>query len=145
MELLLVLGIPFAGGIVLALWGHRTFAPELNSTMSLATFAAAAALTARIITGGPMLVWDENFFVDPFNVFLVALTAFVAWLATREQPPRSLVRTLIAGNAAWVAASLALLFALAPTGLGIAFVVTQALAVVALTDFEWLGLRRLSR
>ena len=40
MELLLVLGVPFAGGIVLAFWGHRSFAPELNSMMSLATFAA---------------------------------------------------------------------------------------------------------
>ena len=49
MEVLLVLGVPFAGGIVLAIWGHRAFAPELNSGMSLATFAAAAVLTGRII------------------------------------------------------------------------------------------------
>ncbi|MCI3952430.1 MAG: hyfF, partial [Burkholderiales bacterium] len=79
MELLLVLGVPFVGGIVLAFWGHRSFAPELNTAMSLATFGAAALLTGRIITDGPLLVWDENFFVDPFNVFLVALTALVAF------------------------------------------------------------------
>ena len=42
MELLLVLGVPFAGGIVLGFWGHRNFAPELNSGMSLLTFVAAA-------------------------------------------------------------------------------------------------------
>ena len=78
MELLLVLGVPFAGGILLGFWGHRKFAPELNSGMSLLTFLAAAGLTARIVTDGPILVWNEMFFVDSFNVFLVALTAFVA-------------------------------------------------------------------
>ncbi len=79
MELLLVLGAPFLGGIVLAFWGHRRFAPELNAAMSLITLLAAAALTARVIADGPQLVWNENFFVDPLNVFLVALTAFVAF------------------------------------------------------------------
>src|SRR5262249_41196139 len=54
-------------------------APELNSAMSLGTFVAAALLTARVITDGPILALDELFFVDPFNVFLVALTAFVAF------------------------------------------------------------------
>jgi len=87
MELLLVLGVPFAGGIVLGLWGHRKFAPELNSGMSLLTFLAAAVLTVRIITDGPMLVWNENFFVDPFNVFLVALTAFVAFTTSLFSRP----------------------------------------------------------
>ena len=87
MEVLLVLGVPFAGGIVLAIWGHRAFAPELNSGMSLATFAAAAVLTGRIIAEGPILVWDENFFVDPFNVFLVALTAFVAFTTSLFSRP----------------------------------------------------------
>ena len=79
MELLFVLGFPLAGGVVLAFWGHRAFAAELNAGMSLCTLLAAAALTARVIADGPLLVWDENFFVDPFNMFLVALTAFVAF------------------------------------------------------------------
>ena len=64
MELLLLLGVPFAGGILLGFWGHRNFAPELNAAMSLFTFLAAAALTVRIIADGPILVWDEMFFVD---------------------------------------------------------------------------------
>jgi hydrogenase-4 component F len=87
VELLLVLGVPFAGGIVLAFWGHRAFAPELNSAMSLLTFGAAAVLTGKVITDGPMLVWRENFFVDPFNVFLVALTAFVAFTTSLFSRP----------------------------------------------------------
>jgi hydrogenase-4 component F len=87
VELLLVLGVPFAGGIVLAFWGHRAFAPELNSAMSLLTFAAAAVLTGKVISDGPLLVWHENFFVDPFNVFLVALTALVAFTTSLFSRP----------------------------------------------------------
>src|SRR6188508_2992924 len=87
MELLLVLGVPLTGGIVLAFWGHQRYAPELNAGMSLLTLLAAAALTTRVIAEGPLLVWDENFFVDPFNVFLVALTAFVAFTTSLFSRP----------------------------------------------------------
>jgi hydrogenase-4 component F len=77
--LLLVLGIPLIGSGVLGLIGHRDRAPEINIGFSLATLAAAAILTATVIADGPMLVLHEQFFVDPLNVFLVALTAFVAF------------------------------------------------------------------
>ena len=79
MEIALVLGVPLFGGLVLALIGHRSWAPEVNAAMSFVTFCAAALLTARVIADGPMTAMDEQFFVDPFNVFLVALTAFVAF------------------------------------------------------------------
>jgi hydrogenase-4 component F len=72
-----VLGIPLAGGIVLALTGHRDEARDINVAFSLGTFVAACVLTARIVDGGPMFAWDEEFFIDPLNVFLVTLTAFV--------------------------------------------------------------------
>jgi len=78
VEILLVLGAPLFGGLLLAIAGHRRWAPELNAAMGLGTLAAAALLTVRVIRDGPMLALDEQFFVDPFNVFLVALTAFVA-------------------------------------------------------------------
>jgi hydrogenase-4 component F len=79
MEIALVLGIPLLGGLVLAAVGHKRWAPEVNAFMSFATCCAAALLTARVIADGPMTAMDEQFFVDPFNVFLVALTAFVAF------------------------------------------------------------------
>ncbi len=79
MEILAVLAIPLLGGIALGAFGHRRWAPELNALMSFATFLAAAALTARVIADGPMTALEEQFFVDPFNVFLVALTAFVGF------------------------------------------------------------------
>src|SRR5512140_3980629 len=73
----LVLGIPLVGGFVLALTGHRDEAPEINVGFSLGTFIAACVLTAKIVADGPMFVWHEEFFIDPLNVFLVTLTAFV--------------------------------------------------------------------
>jgi hydrogenase-4 component F len=77
-EILAVLATPLAGGLVLALVGDRRWAPELNVAFSIGTFAAAAALTAKVVRAGPILAFRDQFFVDPLNVFLVALTAFVA-------------------------------------------------------------------
>jgi hydrogenase-4 component F len=77
-EILAVLGMPLFGGALLALVGHRRLAAELNVALSIATFVAAGALTARVIHVGPILAFEEQFFVDSLNVFLVALTAFVS-------------------------------------------------------------------
>jgi hydrogenase-4 component F len=75
--LFLVLAIPLLGGIVLALTGQRDQAPEINVGFSLCTFVAACGLTVRVISDGPLFAWNEEFFIDPLNVFLVTLTAFV--------------------------------------------------------------------
>jgi hydrogenase-4 component F len=78
MDLLfVVLGIPLSGGVVLALVGHRGIARDVNVAFSLGTFIAACALTATVISNGPLFAWNNEFFIDPLNVFLVTLTAFV--------------------------------------------------------------------
>ena len=77
MELLVLLAFPLLGSLLLALIGERAWAPEANVAVSAGTFSASAWLTFRIIAGGPMLVLHEQFFIDPFNVFLTALTALV--------------------------------------------------------------------
>jgi hydrogenase-4 component F len=79
VELWLVLGMPLLGTFVLALLGARRYAPEVNVGVSLSTLLAASLLVVRIIRNGPLLVGHEQFFVDSFNVFLVALTAFVGF------------------------------------------------------------------
>jgi hydrogenase-4 component F len=78
VEIGFLLAIPLAGGLFLALFGDRDWAPEANAILNLGTFGAAAALTARIMGENAVLAYGEQFFVDSFNVFLVALTAFVA-------------------------------------------------------------------
>ena len=77
MELVLLLAIPLTGALLLAVVGGRRRAPELNIVLSAGTFIAAGALTARVIAEGSLLRGREQFFIDPFNVFLIALTAFV--------------------------------------------------------------------
>lgn len=75
--LFFVLAIPLAGGITLALFGHRDRAMDLNVGFSTGTFLAACVLTVQVVADGPLFAWDREFFIDPLNVFLVALTSFV--------------------------------------------------------------------
>jgi hydrogenase-4 component F len=79
VEILLVLGLPLAGSLTLAFVGARRRAPEVNAGFSLATLVAAALLALRVVHDGPLLAWGEQFFVDSFNIFLVALTALVGF------------------------------------------------------------------
>ena len=87
MEILLVLLTPLLGGVLMALFGTRRLAAEINAAMSFLTLAAAAALTVRVISRGAFNAWGEQFFVDAFNVFLVALTAFVAFTTSLFSRP----------------------------------------------------------
>jgi hydrogenase-4 component F len=73
-----LLGIPLVGSAVLALVGHRPYARDVNVGFSLGTFAASCVLTAQVIASGPRFFWERELFIDPLNVFLVTLTAFVS-------------------------------------------------------------------
>jgi hydrogenase-4 component F len=79
MAFLALLASPLLGALVLALVGQRRLAPEINVLFSLGTLLAAAALTLQVRGAGQLLLWREQFFIDPFNVFLVTLTAFVGF------------------------------------------------------------------
>ncbi len=68
---------PLLGTLVLALFGHRPVGRNINVGFSLISFAAAAVLTVQIVEHGPLHAFDRQFFIDPLNVFLVALTALV--------------------------------------------------------------------
>ena len=63
--------------MVLALTGHRDSAREVNVAFSLGTFVATCVLTVGVISDGPLFAWSREFYIDPLNVFLVTLTAFV--------------------------------------------------------------------
>ncbi|WP_319243061.1 hydrogenase 4 subunit F [uncultured Propionivibrio sp.] len=87
IELALVLGTPLVTAIILALVGHRRYAAEINAAGSLLTLISAALLTSRIIAKGPMWFYDMQFFVDPLNVFLIALTALVGFTTSLFSRP----------------------------------------------------------
>ena len=80
------------------------------------------------------------------GLVLIAYTALVGWLATRQVMPKPLVLIVIAINAVWTVASIALLFssAVTPNLLGEAFVAMQAIAVGALGELQYIGWRRSS-
>ncbi len=80
------------------------------------------------------------------GLFLIAYAALVGWMSTRQSLPRILVAVVIAGNAAWTLASIALLFsgAVSPSLLGEAAVAGQAIATGTLAELQYIGLRRSS-
>ena len=77
MEIAWLLGVPLVGSFVLGVFGHKRIAAEINIAFSLCTLVAAGVLVARVVDSGAMIAFEEQFFVDPFNVFLVALTSFI--------------------------------------------------------------------
>ena len=87
IELACVLATPLATALLLALFGHRRGAPEINSAGSLLTLIAAGVLTVRVVSDGPMTLFNEQFFVDPLNVFLIALTALVGFTTSLFSRP----------------------------------------------------------
>jgi hypothetical protein len=76
--------------------------------------------------------------------FLLAYAAVVAFVSTRDPLPRPLVWVLVAGNLGWAIACALLLVSgrVAPSLLGTAYVVAQALTVAVLAELQFFGLRR---
>ena len=70
---------PLGGSLVLALMGHRPHGRNVNVLFSFLTFLASAILTAKIVAEGPIFALDQQFFIDSLNIFLVTLTAFIAF------------------------------------------------------------------
>ena len=107
--------------------------------------ASAGLLTLGAGALAPLLELPEPLLRET-GLFLIAYAALVGWLGTRQGMPKPLVVIVIAGNAAWTLASIALLFsgAVAPNLAGEAFIAAQAIAVGALAELQFVGLRRSS-
>jgi hypothetical protein len=75
--------------------------------------------------------------------FLLAYAALVALVALRTPVPRAPMWLFVAGNVGWAAACAALLAsgAVSPTSVGIAWIVAQAITMIALAQLQWLALR----
>jgi hypothetical protein len=110
-----------------------------------AIFSGASALLLTFGAGAlaPLLNLPETLLLET-GLFLIAYAALVGWLGTRQAMPKALVIIVIAGNAAWTLASIALLFsgAVTPNLLGEIFVAAQAVVVGALAELQYIGLRR---
>jgi hypothetical protein len=79
------------------------------------------------------------------GLILVPYAALVAVVAARAQISRAAVWVFIVANAAWTIGSIGLLpGGLAPTALGYAFVIAQALVVAVLAELQYAGVRSLT-
>ena len=76
------------------------------------------------------------------GVFLLPYALFVGTLGLWAMLPRGLVWFVIAGNTLWVIESLVTLAQTAPTQLGVAAIVSQAVVVAAIAAGQWIGLNR---
>jgi len=78
---------------------------------------------------------------------LLPFAAIVCYLGLRATIPTAAVWAVIVYNALWTVDSLVLLATgwIAPTALGYAFVIAQAVAVGALAELQYVGLRQRSR
>lgn len=78
------------------------------------------------------------------GVMLIGIAAGIGWVATRPTIGANAGWLVIAGNLAWVAASVVTVVAgfWPLTVAGTVVVIAQAVAVLALVDLEYMGLRR---
>src|SRR3970040_93907 len=131
VALVLLLGVPLAGAIALALHGHRRNAPELDIAFSLGTFLAPALLTARVVAAGPLFALGRELYIDALNVFLVALTAFVALTTAIFSRPYMRVYHRVSRSC-----SFTMLLALTTNNMGLLWVAMEAatLATVMLVS-----------
>ena len=98
------------------------------------------------LLAGPLARWFglPTGMLREVGVFLLGFAVVVAALGLRRASQRLLFWLVVIGNALWALDSVLLLVSgwVAPTALGGAFVVAQALAVAVLAELECAGLRR---
>ncbi|NJD05429.1 MAG: hydrogenase 4 subunit F [Methylococcaceae bacterium] len=73
----LLLFIPLAGMVVLSMWGDRPNAERFNIRCNIAALAASVWLAIDVLWNGPQLSAGKLLYIDSYNVYLIALTAFV--------------------------------------------------------------------
>jgi hypothetical protein len=78
------------------------------------------------------------------GLILIPYAAAIAYLSRREVLPRWAVFAVIACNVLWAVDSVILAFSgwIAPSALGYAFILGQALVVFAFAEMQYVGLRR---
>ena len=73
-------------------------------------------------------------------VFLAGYVGLLILLASSKSVWKALVALVVIGNGAWAVGCLALALLTGPSGLGVAYLVAQAVFVLVIARIEWLGL-----
>jgi hypothetical protein len=110
--------------------------------------AIVSGMTGLLMIVGAGLLTDLLAIPAPLlrtvGLMLPPYAAFVAWLATRPAPSRAVVWIVIVGNVLYALDCVLILLTgwLAPTMLGAAFVLMQAVVVFAFAELQYVGLQR---
>jgi hypothetical protein len=124
--------------------------PRQNTFLRYALIAdavASGATGALMIAGADLLTGLLGLpvaLMRESGLLLVPYVGLVAFVGTRDSIPFTAVKAIIALNVLWVLGSVGLLVGgfVAPTLLGYAFVIVQAIAVGVLAELQIVGLRR---
>ena len=109
---------------------------DCASGAGTALLQLSAAATLSALLGLPMHLLVGS------GLVLLVFVGGAAYLANCEPIPRHGVTLLVAGNFAWVAGCLVLLFTgAAGNSWGQAYVAVQAVFVGVLAELQWMGLR----
>lgn len=113
--------------------------------------AVASAATGLLLAIGAELLTDllglPVSLMRYAGLSLLPFAAIVLFVGLRQMPPRAAVLAIVAYNAMWTIDSFALLASgwVAPTLLGSAFVVMQAVTVGTFAMLQWIGVKRADR
>ncbi len=120
----------------------------LSAVLRVDAAAVAVLAAGLLVVSGPI----EDHLGLPTTLSLVVGVALLPWLAVllraASRPVRAgMILGIVAGNAVWVVASVALQVADGAdlTGAGTAFVLVQALGTAVIAGLEYLGLRQARR
>ena len=130
---------------------RRSFMSFQNPSLlrgALVVDAVVSGVTGLLLMAGA--AWLESLLAVPQGLLryaglsLLPFAAMVALVATREPLSRAAVGTVVALNFGWVVASVLLLLVggIEPNGLGVAFILVQAVAVAVLADVQFMGIRK---
>jgi hypothetical protein len=119
-----------------------------NLRFALLADALASGATALLMIAGADLLAGllglPAGLMRTAGLVLVPYVALVAFIGTRPHISHGAVKAIVAMNIAWVLASVGLLAGgfVAPTALGYAFVIVQAVVVGVFAELQIIGLRR---
>jgi hypothetical protein len=124
--------------------------------LNLNTFLKKVLLIDLLASGATtlMLLAAAGWLADPLGLqasflrgtgfVLVPWVAFLAWIIWQQRVPNFVIWLVIATNTVWVIDSIALMFTgwVSPSALGVAFIITQAVAVGIFAELQFIAMRR---
>lgn len=115
----------------------------LLDALTCAVMGILLALGASVLAGWTRIP-DALLFCA--GMALLPIAAFMLWVATRALTSVAFVSLVVAGNVAWVAASVALIVTdwIVPNALGLTLIGIQAVAVATLAALEFAAMRRVA-